>query len=70
MSEAANLVFQWIIVLTSVKQKFFPVGIVNHVIELSEKGDVRKQSTNLQEILGHINNKFYNEYILALCERH
>ena len=27
-SEAANLVFQWIFVLNSVKQKFFPVCIV------------------------------------------
>ena len=29
MSEAANLVFQWIFVLNSVKNKFFPVSIVN-----------------------------------------
>ena len=30
-SEAANLVFQWIFVLNSVKHKFFPVSIVNLV---------------------------------------
>ena len=28
MSEAANLVFQWIFVLNSVKHKFFPACIV------------------------------------------
>ena len=27
-SEAANLVFQWVFVLNSVKHKFFPVRIV------------------------------------------
>ena len=29
MSEAANLVFQWISVLNSVKHKFHPMSIVN-----------------------------------------
>ena len=32
MSEAANLVFQWIFVLNSVKHKFFSVSIVKAAI--------------------------------------
>ena len=43
---------------------------INHFIELSETSDARKQLSNLQQIIGHINKRFYNEYILALLERH
>ena len=42
----------------------------NYFIELSEASDARKQLSNLQQIVSHINKRFYNEYILALRERH
>ena len=42
----------------------------NYFIELSEASDARKQLLNLQQIVSHINKRFYNEYILALRERH
>ena len=43
---------------------------MNYFIELSEASDARKQLSNLQQIVSHINKKFYNEYIFALRERH
>ena len=43
---------------------------INYFIEFSEASDARKQLSNLQQIVSHINKRFYNEYILALCERH
>ena len=43
---------------------------INYFIELSEANDARKQLSNLQQIVSHINKRFYNEYILALRERH
>ena len=43
---------------------------INYFIELSEASDARKQLSNLQQIVSHINKRFYNEYILALRERH
>ena len=35
-----------------------------------EASDARRQLSNLQQIVSHINKRFYNEYILALRERH
>ena len=43
---------------------------INLTIELSETNDIQKQLSNLQQIKSHINKRFYNEYILALCEQH
>ena len=43
---------------------------INYFIEFSEDGDARKQLSNLQQIVSHINKRFYNEYIVALRERH
>ena len=43
---------------------------INCFIELSEASDARKQLSNLQQIVSHINKRFYNEYILALRERY
>ena len=43
---------------------------INYFVELSEASDARKQLSNLQQIVSHINKRFYNEYILALRERH
>ena len=43
---------------------------INHFIELSEASDARKQLSNLQQIISHINKRFYNECILALREGH
>ena len=43
---------------------------INYFIELSEANDARKQLSNLQQIVSHINKRFYNDYILALHERH
>ena len=43
---------------------------INYFIELLETSDARKQLSNLQQIVSHINKRFYNEYILALRERH
>ena len=40
----------------------------NYFIELSEASDARKQLPNLQQIVSHINKRFYNKYILALRE--
>ena len=41
----------------------------NYFIERSEAIDARKELLNLQQIISHINKRFYNEYILALGER-
>ena len=60
-SEAANLVFQWIFVLNSVKHKFFHVSIV-------------KQSTNCP--IGRLNYRFHWAMIMheifckTFCDRH
>ena len=43
---------------------------INYFVELSGASDARKQLSNLQQIVSHINKRFYNEYILALRERH
>ena len=43
---------------------------INYFIELSEASDARKQLSDLQQIVSHINKRFYNEFILALRERH
>ena len=43
---------------------------INYFMELSEARDARKQLSNLQQIVSRINKRFYNEYILALRERH
>ena len=43
---------------------------INYFIELSEASDARKQLSNLQQIVSHINKRFYNEFILALRGRH
>ena len=43
---------------------------MNHLIELSEAGDVRKQLKNLQQILGYINKRFCNEYIPPFREQY
>ena len=43
---------------------------INYFMELSEASDARKQLLNLQQIVSHINKRFYNEYILLLRERH
>ena len=43
---------------------------INCFIELSETSDAPKKLSNLQQIVSHINKRFYNEYILALRERH
>ena len=43
---------------------------INLTIELSETNDIQKQLSNLQQIKSHINKRFHNEYILALCEQH
>ena len=45
-------------------------GDINYFIKLSEVSDARKQLSNLQQIISHINKRFYNEYILALRESH
>ena len=43
---------------------------INYFIKLSEVSDARKQLSNLQQIISHINKRFYSEYILALRESH
>ena len=43
---------------------------INYFMGLSEASDARKQLPNLQQIVSHINKRFYNEYIIALRERH
>ena len=43
---------------------------INYFIELSEASDARKQLSDLQQIVSHSNKRFYNEFILALRERH
>ena len=35
-----------------------------------EASDARRQLSNLQQIVSRINKRFYNEYIVALRERH
>ena len=42
----------------------------NSYINYFIASDARKQLSNLQQIVSHINKRFYNEYILALRERH
>ena len=43
---------------------------INYFVELSGASDARKHLSNLQQIVSHINKRFYNEYVLALRERH
>ena len=43
---------------------------IDYFIELLEACDAPKQLSNLQQIVSHINKRFYNEYIIALRERH
>ena len=38
--------------------------------DISKEEKVRKDYKNLRQILLHINDRFYPEYILALCGRH
>ena len=45
-------------------------SVINYFIELSDASDARKQLLNLQQIISHINKRFYYEYILTLRERH
>ena len=33
-----------------------------------EASDARRQLSNLQQVVSHINKRFYNEYIVALRE--
>ena len=43
---------------------------INCFMKLSEASNARKQLPNLQQIVSHMSKGFYNEYILALRERH
>ena len=45
-------------------------GDINHFLELLEANDARKQLSYWQQIMSHIKKIFYNEYVLALHERH
>ena len=41
---------------------------INYFTELSEASNAWRQLSNLQQIISHINKRFYNEYILVLRE--
>ena len=45
-------------------------SVITYFIELSEASAAQMQLSNLQEMISHINKRFYNEYILMLLERH
>ena len=46
MSQAANLVFQWIFVLNSVKHKFVPVSIVKLLLKTPNESIIRDNRVN------------------------
>ena len=72
MSEAANLVFQWIFVLNSVKHKFFPVSIVKiesmHVVPTYSHQNVHIFDYACDtSLVFNLKEHQFNQWFLILC---